>query len=52
MELPVAWIYGTMIGDYLVKAAMLIHRFRGGRWKTLINLADEDAQFARAAPAD
>lgn len=34
--LPVEFIYGALIGDYLAKAAMLTLRFRSGRWKTVI----------------
>lgn len=35
--LPVVWVYAALIGDYLVKAAMLVTRFRGGRWKTVLD---------------
>ena len=36
MELPVAWVYAALVGDYLVKGAMLIMRFKRGRWKTVV----------------
>ena len=36
MELPVAWVYAALVGDYLVKGAMLITRFKRGRWKTVV----------------
>jgi Na+-driven multidrug efflux pump len=36
LELSVAWVYGALVGDYLLKGAMLIWRFRTGRWKTLL----------------
>jgi len=36
MELPVVWVYGALVGDYLLKGAMLIWRFRSGRWRTMI----------------
>jgi putative MATE family efflux protein len=36
MELPVAWVYAALMGDYLVKAGMLAWRFKQGRWKTAI----------------
>jgi putative MATE family efflux protein len=32
MELPVVWVYGSMIGDYVLKASLLIWRFKSGRW--------------------
>jgi putative MATE family efflux protein len=33
---PVEWIYASLLADYVVKAVMLVARFRGGRWKTAI----------------
>ena len=36
MELPVAWVYAALVGDYVVKGAMLIMRFKRGRWKTVV----------------
>jgi putative MATE family efflux protein len=30
--LPVIWVYASMIGDYILKASLLIWRFRSGRW--------------------
>ena len=41
--LGIVWIYGALIGDYLVKAGMLIHRFRSGRWKQIFS--DSEAKF-------
>jgi Na+-driven multidrug efflux pump len=32
MELPVLWVYASMIGDYILKASLLIWRFRSERW--------------------
>ncbi len=32
----VEWIYAALLADYLVKGAMLIARFRSGRWKTVL----------------
>jgi putative MATE family efflux protein len=32
LELPVLWVYASMIGDYILKASLLIWRFRSGRW--------------------
>ena len=34
--LPVVWVYGALIADYVLKATLLVVRFRGGRWKTAI----------------
>ncbi|MBL6815404.1 MAG: MATE family efflux transporter [Pseudomonadales bacterium] len=34
--LPVIWVFAALIGDYVLKGAMLIWRFRQGRWKTII----------------
>jgi putative MATE family efflux protein len=36
LELPVVWVYGALVGDYLLKGAMLIWRFRSGRWRTMV----------------
>lgn len=36
LELSVAWVYGALVGDYLLKGAMLIWRFRSGRWRTML----------------
>ena len=32
----VEWIYAALLADYVVKGAMLIARFRSGRWKTVL----------------
>ena len=34
--LPVIWVYAALVGDYILKGALLIWRFRQGRWKTII----------------
>ena len=34
--LPVEWIFGALIADYVVKTSMLSWRFRSGRWINLI----------------
>jgi putative MATE family efflux protein len=33
---PVIWVYAALIGDFLVKGAMLIWRFQQGKWKTVL----------------
>lgn len=40
LGLPVVWVYAALVGDYLVKACMLIWRFRRGRWKTIVRMED------------
>jgi len=32
---PLNWVWGMLVLDYAVKAALLVSRFRRGRWKTL-----------------
>jgi putative MATE family efflux protein len=32
--LSVEWIFSALIGDYVVKASILVWRFRSGRWQT------------------
>lgn len=43
--LDVEWIFAALVADYIVKASMLIARFRGGAWKLL------DIGRAARAPA-
>jgi len=38
LGLPVVWVYAALVGDYLVKAGMLIWRFQRGRWKTVVGV--------------
>jgi len=33
LDFSVEWIFGALLGDYLIKATMLTHRFRSGHWK-------------------
>ena len=35
-QMDVVWLYAALIGDYLLKAVLLIWRFRQGRWKALM----------------
>jgi putative MATE family efflux protein len=35
LELAVEWIFAALIADYIVKASMLLVRFRGGKWKSI-----------------
>jgi len=43
LELPVLWVYGSMIGDYILKASLLIWRFRSGRWVHAIRVQKASA---------
>jgi putative MATE family efflux protein len=36
LQFPVVWVYGALVGDYLLKGAMLVWRFRSGRWRTVV----------------
>ncbi len=38
--LPVFWVYAALVGDYLLKASLLIWRFRSGRWRTIVRTED------------
>ena len=42
MGLPVIWVYGALIGDYVLKGILLVWRFRSGRWKYVI--ANDDLE--------
>lgn len=44
-EFSVVWIFAALIGDYLVKALMLVFRFRSGRWRQIFS--DSETKFAR-----
>src|SRR5262249_24287085 len=36
VHLPVVWVYGSIIGDYMLKGSLLIWRFKSGRWKHVV----------------
>lgn len=46
MGLPVFWVYSALVGDYLLKAGLLIWRFHGGRWRTAFRNEELDIQRA------
>lgn len=48
MKLPVVWVYGALIGDYIVKASLEIWRFRTGRWRQIF--VDAEARFEQLEP--
>jgi putative MATE family efflux protein len=33
LDFSVEWVFGALIADYLIKAIMLVWRFRSGRWQ-------------------
>ena len=35
LGLPVFWVYASLIGDYVLKAILLVYRFYHGRWKSI-----------------
>ena len=41
MSLSVTWIFAALLGDYLIKALMLTHRFKSGRWKNKMKRFDQ-----------
>jgi putative MATE family efflux protein len=41
LGLGVEWIYAALLADYVVKAGMLVWRYRGGRWKTVLERPSE-----------
>jgi putative MATE family efflux protein len=44
-DFTVEWIYAALIGDYLIKAALLLRRFHGGKWQQIFT--ESEARFAR-----
>ena len=45
LNFSVEWIYAALIGDYVVKAIMLLYRFNGGKWQQVFS--DSEEKFAR-----
>ncbi len=46
LGLSVDWIFGALIGDYIVKAIMIIVRFRSGKWKQIFS--ESEGRFSSA----
>lgn len=46
MELAVFWVYAALVGDYLLKSALLIWRFKSGRWRTVVRTEEMGIQNA------
>jgi putative MATE family efflux protein len=38
LGLRVEWVFASLIGDYLVKSALLVRRFHSGRWQHALGL--------------
>jgi putative MATE family efflux protein len=45
---PVEWIYGALLADYVLKAVMLVNRFRSGKWQHALAPVPARAQPAAA----
>lgn len=44
LDFSVEWIYAALIGDYVVKAVMLLVRFKGGKWQQVF--VESEQRFA------
>lgn len=40
MGLSVIWVFSALVGDYILKGAMLILRFMRGKWRTIVSTRD------------
>lgn len=47
--LPVEWIYGALLADYVIKATFMISRFRSGRWQLALEERGNSVEPAEAA---
>ncbi len=45
MGLPVTWIFAVMLLDYSLKASLLIHRYRSGKWLN-IAVSPQEGQYS------
>ena len=44
LDFSVEWIYAALIGDYVIKAAMLLVRYRNGKWQQIFS--ESEKRFA------
>ena len=51
LDYPIAWIYGTLITDYVVRAIMLVWRYQTGRWQDVLPVRDEEVPEGALAPS-
>jgi putative MATE family efflux protein len=49
LGLSVEWIYGALLADYVVKSALLVSRFRSGRWQHAIAPSSTALEAAAAS---
>lgn len=47
LDFQVEWIYAALIGDYIIKAILLLYRYNGGRWQQVFIESEE--KFSRYA---
>jgi putative MATE family efflux protein len=47
LDFSVEWIYAALIGDYLVKAIMLVYRYKGGKWQQVF--VESERRFSEDA---
>ena len=45
LDFSVEWIYAALIGDYIVKAIMLLYRFHSGKWQQVFTASEK--KFAK-----
>ena len=43
--LSVEWIYAALVGDYIIKAVLLLRRFHSGKWQQIF--ADSEQRFSQ-----
>lgn len=46
LKTPVFWVYAALVGDYLLKGALLVWRFHSGRWRTVVRTEEMGIQRA------
>jgi Na+-driven multidrug efflux pump len=46
LDFSVEWIYAALIGDYIIKAILLLRRFKGGKWQQIFS--ESEQRFAKS----
>jgi Na+-driven multidrug efflux pump len=36
LSLPIDWVYGALLADYVIQSSLLALRFRGSRWQRVL----------------
>ena len=49
LGLSVEWVYGALLADYVIKATLMITRFKSGRWQRVLEERERAAEPAAAA---